>query len=81
MKRKPRITREDVFDAADAVLLRRGKRPTVQNVLTTLKRGSANTVNKYLNEYWRSLAARISGTAQRRRRLLDLIGELLELVK
>ena len=76
-KRKPRLTREDVFGAADAVL-RKGKKPSIENVLAILKRGSPNTAGKYLALYWRSLYTRIEDAEHQRLRLQRQIRKMLD---
>lgn len=80
-RRSPRITGADVFAAAD-VVLKRGDKPTVERVLKTLGRGSANTVNKYLHVYWQTLYSRLrDGDSMKRaqarlmRRLDEVLGD------
>ena len=53
------ITEQDVFQAADA-LLTNGQRPTIERVRRELGRGSPNTVNKLLDQWWASLSARMT---------------------
>ena len=50
----------DVALTADA-LLRQGRRPTIERVREYLGRGSPNTINPLLDEWWKTLAARLSG--------------------
>lgn len=50
----------EVALAADA-LLRRGLRPTIERVRELLGRGSPNTINPLLDQWWNGLAARLSG--------------------
>ena len=58
--RRRGIAESDVAVAADA-LLRDGVRPTIERVRALLGRGSPNTINPLLDEWWRSLASRLSG--------------------
>lgn len=61
-RRAPRITREQVFAAAWE-LATEGHRPTIERVRMRLgggvPRGSPNTVNAWLNEWWSYLALRL----------------------
>lgn len=61
-RRAPRITREQVFAAAWE-LATEGHRPTIERVRMRLgggvPRGSPNTVNAWLNEWWSQLALRL----------------------
>ena len=50
----------DVALAADA-LLRDGLRPTIERIREKLGRGSPNTINPLLDQWWKGLAARLSG--------------------
>ncbi len=52
------ITQEDVWKAADALLLE-GARPTIERVRQKIGRGSPNTVSPYLDTWFRGLGARI----------------------
>lgn len=54
------ITEQEVFEAADALLIR-GERPTIERVRQELGRGSPNTVNPMLDAWWTSLAERLRG--------------------
>lgn len=56
--RAPRITAEDVFQAADALLID-GHRPTIDRVRMKLGRGSPNTINEHLDTWWAKLGARL----------------------
>jgi hypothetical protein len=58
--RRRGIAQSDVAIAADA-LLREGVRPTIERVRARLGRGSPNTINPLLDDWWRSLASRLSG--------------------
>lgn len=71
------ITEADVLEAADA-LLARGERPTIERVRQELGRGSPNTVNRHLDVWWTSLAARMQGRgdAALPAALLELCGRL-----
>lgn len=78
-QRNARITREEVFAAADEVL-RGGDKPSIENVLAILKRGSPNTAGKYLKLWWAQLYSRLESPTQLRARILALAHELLGLV-
>ena len=54
------VTTVDVTLAADA-LLRQGLRPTIERIREHLGRGSPNTINPLLDQWWKTLAARLSG--------------------
>lgn len=53
------IQRQDVWDAADAVLLQ-GDKPTIERVRQYLGSGSPNTVGPHLDQWFRQLGKRIS---------------------
>jgi len=55
-----RVTEQDVFEAADA-LLARGERPTIDRVRQELGGGSPNTINPHLDVWWKALGRRIGG--------------------
>ncbi len=57
-RRGPRISRPEVFDAADALLIE-GHRPTIDRVRMRLGRGSPNTINEHLDVWWAKLGARL----------------------
>lgn len=56
--RAPRIAQDDVFRAADELLLE-GHRPTIDRVRMRLGRGSPNTINEHLDAWWAKLGARL----------------------
>lgn len=58
IRRAPRIKAEDVFAAADALLVD-GHRPTIDRVRMKLGRGSPNTINEHLDAWWSNLGARL----------------------
>ncbi len=58
LRRGRPITKDDVWKAADALLLE-GARPTIERVRQKIGRGSPNTVSPYLDTWFRSLGARI----------------------
>jgi hypothetical protein len=58
IRRAPRIKAEDVFQAADALLVD-GHRPTIDRVRMKLGRGSPNTINEHLDAWWSTLGARL----------------------
>lgn len=57
-RRAPRISQENVFQAADALLLE-GHRPTIDRVRMRLGRGSPNTINDHLDAWWAKLGSRL----------------------
>lgn len=57
-RRAPRITQTDVFRTADELLLA-GHRPTIDRVRMRLGRGSPNTINDHLDEWWAKLGSRL----------------------
>ena len=59
-----RSTYDKVFEAADK-LLAEGHRPTQQNVRNLLGSGSLTTINKALNDWWKSLGERLFSERQR----------------
>jgi hypothetical protein len=58
VRRAPRISQADVFRAADELLLE-GHRPTIDRVRMRLGRGSPNTINDHLDDWWAKLGARL----------------------
>jgi hypothetical protein len=58
VRRSPRISRDDVFQAADALLIE-GNRPTIDRVRMRLGRGSPNTINDHLDSWWARLGSRL----------------------
>ncbi len=52
------ITRQDVWQAADALLLA-GQRPTIERIRLHLGRGSPNTVSPHLDAWFAGLGARL----------------------
>jgi hypothetical protein len=60
-KRAARISADDVFAAADCVL-GNGQKPTIQAVRAKMGRGSPNTIQTHLDEWWSLLGRRIQGT-------------------
>ena len=58
--RIPKASRTKVWEAADAILLGTGERPTVEAIRNRLGGGSPNSVTAYLNEWYRELAERLS---------------------
>jgi hypothetical protein len=56
--RSPRISRDDVFRVADALLVE-GNRPTIDRVRMRLGRGSPNTINEHLDAWWTRLGSRL----------------------
>lgn len=55
-------TAELVHEAADA-LLKKGVRPSQQNIREHIGRGSATTIHKALNEWWQQLSVRLQHQA------------------
>lgn len=60
-KRSTRITADDVYQAADALLID-GQKPTIQGVRAKLGRGSPNTVQEHLDQWWSLLGSRVMGS-------------------
>jgi DNA repair exonuclease SbcCD ATPase subunit len=58
VKRAPRLSREDVFAAADAILMA-GEKVTIANVRDHLGRGSPNTIQEHLETWWKRLGSRL----------------------
>jgi hypothetical protein len=58
--RIPKASRAKVWEAADAILLGTGERPTVEAIRQRLGGGSPNSVTAYLSEWYRELAERLS---------------------
>jgi DNA repair exonuclease SbcCD ATPase subunit len=56
--RSPRLSRDDVFTAADAVLMA-GGRVTIDRVRNHLGRGSPNTIQEHLETWWSRLGSRL----------------------
>ena len=56
--RAPRISRADVVEAADALLLE-GHKPTIDRIRMRIGRGSPNTIQEYLEIWWTELGARL----------------------
>ncbi len=56
--RAPRLSRPDVFQAADAVLIA-GDRVTIERVRAHLGRGSPNTIQEHLDVWWSQLGSRL----------------------
>ena len=57
-RRSPRLTKEDVFRAADELLFE-GQRPTIAGLRARLGRGSPNTILEHLDSWWAKLGARV----------------------
>lgn len=57
------ISEDDVHAAADA-LLAEGLRPTIERLRQRLGRGSPNTVNRYVDSWWKGLSDRVKGGAK-----------------
>jgi len=62
------INSADVDRAADA-LLRAGSRPTIEKVRAEIGRGSPNTINPLLDQWWSRLAGRLDAGPQALHRL------------
>jgi len=57
-------TREKVFEAADQ-LLSEGLRPTQQSIRDRIGTGSISTINKALNDWWRTVGERLNQDSSR----------------
>lgn len=71
------VTLEQVIQAADAVL-RRGPRPTIERVRRELGRGSPNTINPLLDQWWARLGARLQAGPAALQRLPEGALHILE---
>jgi hypothetical protein len=71
------ITPVDVDRAADA-LLRAGERPTIEKVRQTIGRGSPNTINPLLDQWWRRLAGRLDAGPAALHRLPEPVAHAAE---
>jgi hypothetical protein len=79
-RRAPRISRDDVFHAADALLLQ-GDRPTIDRVRMRLGRGSPNTINDHLDAWWSKLGSRLRDLpGQQFPQVPERIGKALQLL-
>jgi hypothetical protein len=58
IRRAPRISCDDVWRAADELVLE-GLRPTIDRVRVRLGRGSPNTIQEYLDTWWTKLGSRL----------------------
>jgi DNA repair exonuclease SbcCD ATPase subunit len=58
IRRAPRISRDDVLQAADELVLE-GLRPTIDRVRVRLGRGSPNTIQEHLDTWWTKLGGRL----------------------
>ena len=67
------ITSSDVDRAADA-LLREGQRPTIEKVRAKIGRGSPNTINPLLDQWWSRLAGRLDAGPAALHRLPEPVG-------
>jgi hypothetical protein len=65
--------------AADS-LLRDGERPTIEKVRARLGRGSPNTVNPLLDQWWRRLAARLDAGPAALQRIPEPVAHAAELL-
>jgi len=71
------ITASDVDRAADA-LLRAGERPTIEKVRRTIGRGSPNTINPLLDQWWSRLAGRLDAGPAALHRLPEPVAHAAE---
>lgn len=77
-RRSPRITRDNVFQAADELLLE-GNRPTIDRVRMRLGRGSPNTINDHLDAWWARLGSRLRDVPERQfPQLPERVGQALQ---
>jgi hypothetical protein len=74
---RPGIGAIDVHKAADA-LLREGQRPTVERIRARVGRGSPNTIQPLLDDWWRTLAARIDAGPAALHRLPEPVLHIVE---
>ena len=73
------ITSADVERAADS-LLRDGERPTIEKVRAQLGRGSPNTINPMLDQWWQRLAARLDAGPAALQRIPEPVAHAAELL-
>jgi hypothetical protein len=71
------ITASDVDRAADA-LLRDGERPTIEKVRHHIGRGSPNTINPLLDQWWSRLAGRLDAGPAALHRLPEPVAHAAE---
>ena len=71
------ITPADVDRAADA-LLRDGQRPTIEKVRLKIGRGSPNTINPLLDQWWSRLAGRLDAGPAALHRLPEPVAHAAE---
>jgi hypothetical protein len=71
------ITPADVDRAADA-LLRDGERPTIEKVRARIGRGSPNTINPLLDQWWSRLAGRLDAGPAALHRLPEPVAHAAE---
>ncbi len=71
------ITAADVDRAADA-LLRDGERPTIEKVRLRIGRGSPNTINPLLDQWWSRLAGRLDAGPAALHRLPEPVAHAAE---
>jgi len=71
------ITAVDVDRAADA-LLRDGERPTIEKVRHRIGRGSPNTINPLLDQWWSRLAGRLDAGPAALHRLPEPVAHAAE---
>jgi hypothetical protein len=71
------INATDVDCAADA-LLREGQRPTIEKVRLKIGRGSPNTINPLLDQWWSRLAGRLDAGPAALHRLPEPVAQAAE---
>jgi len=71
------ITPSDVDRAADT-LLREGERPTIEKVRQKIGRGSPNTINPLLDQWWQRLAARLDAGPAALHRIPEPVAQAAE---
>jgi hypothetical protein len=71
------ITQADVSHAADA-LLRLGHRPTIEKIRERIGRGSPNTINPMLDNWWKRLAGRLDAGPAAFHRLPESVAHVAE---
>jgi hypothetical protein len=74
---RPGVTAAEINAAADA-LLREGLRPTVERIRARLGRGSPNTINPLLDEWWKTLGARLDSGPAALHRLPEAVAHVAE---
>ncbi len=74
---RPGIGFADVEKAADA-LLREGSRPTLDRLRERMGRGSPNTIQPLLDQWWKTLSARLDAGPAALHRIPEAVAHIVE---